>query len=112
MVTGLRTLQRQVTCGAKGRVAGNVNCILIGWEDERIEQEARLVRSLGNYLCARVHSTSVKNNDVSFVNKFHVKFVIKQTIMIIGLKIRGTTCKKTNIFLSNRAVINIYRNFM
>ena len=86
MVACLRTLQRQVTGGAKGCVAGNVNCILIGREDERIEQEARLVRSLGNYLCARVDSTSVKNNEVLFVSYFQLKFVIKQTKKIIGVK--------------------------
>lgn len=79
MVACLRTLQRQVTGGAKGCVAGNVNCILIGREDKRIEQEARLVRSLGNYLCAWIDRASVKNNEVLFVNYFHLKFVIKQT---------------------------------
>ena len=86
MVACLQTLHRQVTGGAKGRVAGNVNCILIGREDERIEQEARLVRSLGNYLCAWIDRASVKNNEVLLVNYFHLKFVIKQTEKIIGQK--------------------------
>ena len=78
MVAGLGTLHRQVTGRTKGCVAGNVNCILIGREDERIEQEARFVRSLGNYLCAWIDRASVKNNEVLLVNNFHIKFVMKQ----------------------------------
>lgn len=101
MVACLRTLHRQVTGGAKGCVAGNVNCILIGREDKRIEQEARLVRSLGNYLCAWIDRASVKNNEV-----FSFKICNKTNKIDYWTKEIGATCKKTIFFCEKEGLIN------